>query len=406
MTTRESDLTADMIRDLTRPRVRLVVVTDSELSTWRACPQLHHFQYRERLRPLIEAKALAIGTIVHAGIRSGLLVGWRADDTRTISQRVADQIAASALGVDDRVAKWASQSVRHGSEVDWQRLLEDVEETATMVKWMLRHYFETAKQDLIELELVETEMPFEVAMRDAKERPVSHLRYAGVRDAVYYDPLYNQLVLDEHKTSGGDPRAIERRVEMDTQTAGYLHAIREQHRFGTPFRTVTGREVPVDAGIGRVRYNVLRKTYPEPPKVNKDGSVSVAMCTTTVEMYEAALEEQEKVRGKPRTDKQVAFLEALVARGDQFFARVEWHRTKPEVERWRSDAFVDASRIRAADRDPSHRTRNVGHCNMPWSLPCSYRSVCLDPSAPEIRQQFRVVEDQHAEVRSAETEIP
>ena len=59
-----------------RRSLALTVVTDSELQTWRSCHLKHHFQYRERLRPKVEAKALAIGSIFHTGMRAGLSAGW------------------------------------------------------------------------------------------------------------------------------------------------------------------------------------------------------------------------------------------------------------------------------------------------------------------------------------------
>lgn len=383
----------------------LTVVTDSELQTWDACPQLHHFRYRERLRPLVAAKALAVGSIFHAGMSAGIVAGWSTlASSLSVDGRVAIQTSAATESIDDLVGKWAGKIVAHSQgEVDYENLAAEVDETARMVKFMLAHYFDQTRADLSTWKLVDAEHAFDVEMLDRRGKPVSHLRYVGVRDALWYDPTYNQLVLGEHKTCGGDPRAIERRVEMDTQTGGYLHAVREEMK-ARPYRTTDGQEVPRDASIGRVAYNVLRKTFPEPPKVNKDGSVSVAACTTTADMYAAALNAQVTERKIAVSEKQNAYLEALRAKGDPFFARVEWHKTDAEIERWRSDAFVKARQIREAERDPQCRVRKTGHCNMPWSLPCSYRSVCLDPTAPELRAQFRVASEIHTEVRAAQVD--
>lgn len=375
----------------------LTVVTDSELQTWRSCAQKHHFQYRERMRPLVEAKALAVGSIFHAGMASGLRAGWSDGwRSRSNAQRLKDEVDASVASIDDLVMKWASKIVAHSVGLDFEKLSDEVDQTAAMVKWMLGHYFDRTKGDLASLVLIEVETSFNVDLHDRIGRVSPHLRYAGVRDAAFFDPDYNQIVLAEHKTSGGNPQDIEKRVEMDTQTAGYLYALKQQR---PTMRTVDGHELK-DAFLGRVMYNVMRKALPRPPNINKDGSVSVAACTTTPELYGAALAAQEAT-GRPMTPKQKDFLTTLAAQGDPFFARVEYHRTPVEMERWRSDTFVDAARIRGASRDPAQRTRNTGHCNMPWSLPCPYRQVCID-DAPELRTQFRVVSDPHAEVRAAE----
>jgi hypothetical protein len=406
--TMEEDATSDAVASpRRRRRVALTVVTDSEIQTYRSCHQLHDFKYRQRLRPKIDAKSLSVGSIFHAGMRNGLNAGW--DEVgRSIDDldlRVNRQIGMATAGIDALVHEWAGKVIVHGKGVDYERLAVEVDETAAMVKWMLAHYFRSTRDDLTSLMLVETERAFEVPMRAAGGVRVGHLRYAGVRDAVLYDPTYNAIVLYEHKTSGADPRGTEKRVEMDTQTAGYLNTLREEHRHGAGLVMVDGTPVPADATLGRVVYNVLRKEMPRPPKVNKDGRVSTAACVTTTEMYELALADQVD-RGIARSSEQVAFLERLRDAGDRFFARVEWHRTKPDVERWRSDAFAAARGIRAADRDPSLRDRNPGHCNMPWSLPCAFRALCLDPNASEIRAQYRVVDDVHTEVREAQTEVP
>ena len=379
---------------------KLTVVTDSELATWNSCPQKHDFQYRQRLRPKVEGKALAIGSIFHHGIAAGLRAGWAEGwKSKSTVARVEEQIAAAQTNIDDLVMKWAGKVIQFSMDIDFEQLNSEVEQTAAMVKWMLAHYFTQTQSDLNTLVLVEVEAPFLVDLHNKRGAVAPHLRYAGVRDAVMYDPSYNQIVLFEHKTSGGDPRQIEKRVEMDTQTKGYLYSLKQQRAGmvavdGTPL---------AKAFLGRVAYNVLRKSQPKSPKVNQDGSVSVAQCDTTYDLYSLALAEQVGQRKIAVSEKQRAFLETLRDKGDSWFARVEHHQTPEEIERWRSDTFVNASRIREADRDPAKRTRNTGHCNMAWSLPCTYRQICLDNS-PEQRGMFRVASDPHAEVRAAEAD--
>jgi hypothetical protein len=383
----------------------LRVVTDSELQTFRSCPQRHDFAYRQRLRPRVAARALAVGSILHSGMSAGIRAAWSVT-ARSLptSARVALAIAAGTSGVDQMVVDWAGTVVAHATGTDYEALAAEVDETAATVKFMLEHYFSSATvaADMSTLQLVGTELPFTVPMRDRRGVILRHLRYAGVRDAAFYDERYRSIVLHEHKSTRDDPQRLERRVEMDTQTAGYLHALEEERR-SAGLRLADGTPVPPDTRLGHVAYNGLRKARPVPPKVNKDGHVSVAQCTTTPTMYEEALLAQERERRLPTTDKQREFLAELAGQGDRFFARVEWQRTPADVERWRSDAMVDARRIRDADRYPELRTRNPGHCNMPWSPPCPYRAPCLDP-APEILAQFMVIEDPHAEVRAAETE--
>lgn len=386
---------------------QLTIVTNSEVTTFRSCPQLHHFSYREKLRPKVEAKPLAVGSIIHAGMSAGLRAGWAPGwQGRSVDDRRRDQIAAALQGIDDKVMTWAGEVMTNATtELNFESLSAEVDQMAEVVKFLLEHYFAATTSDLTDFVLVETEAPFLVGIRN-KSGILQHLKLNGVRDAVMYDPLYNQVVLMEHKTAGSDPRGVERRVEMDPQTTGYAYALREQLNAGL-LKCVDGKELRVADGVtvGRTIYNVLRKSKPREPNINKDGSVSAAAIDTTADIYAAALNRQVTERMIPTSVKQVELLEKLRGQGDRYFARLEYFRTPEEIERWRSEMYVDAARIREADRDPTRRTRNTGHCNMPWSLKCSYRSICMDPDAPELYTLFKRIDDAHAEVREAEVDL-
>lgn len=387
----------------------LTVVTNTELGTFRDCPQLHHLVYREGLRPKIRARALALGGIVHDGMAAGLRAGWSPMNVGlSIAARVDTQVMAAHAEVRRALARWHAELELSQDDPDIEQVNQDVldrldaeaRETTDLVLFMTEHHFRAVASDLNELRLVDVEAPFNVPVRDSIGR-ARKLRFAGVRDALYYDPAYNQLVLDEHKTCGGDPRQLEKRVEMDPQTTGYIWAVREHLAEGKLKFFGTDELVPKDAGIGRIRYNGLRKSAPRVPPVNKtDNRVSVAQIDTTPDVYADALAEQ-VARGLPVTEKQELLLASLRAKGDTYFARVEYYRTPMELERWRWETFTDASRIREAERDETRRTRNTGHCNMAWSLPCRYRGICLDPHAPELRAEFRVTADRHTEVVDA-----
>lgn len=381
----------------------LTVVTNSELGTFRDCPQLHHFVYREGLRPKVRARALALGSVIHDGLAAGLREGWgplRAAHVTNTAKRVQLQIAAAESAVRAGLARWHAEVELSQDDPNYEALDIEAQATVELALFMVGHYFRTSSSDLTELRLVDVETPFNVPVRDKLGRARA-LRFAGVRDALYYDPAYDQLVLDEHKTCTGDPRQLEKRVEMDPQTTGYVWAVKEHHAEGRLKFFGTDEPVPASASVGRIRYNALRKAFPRIPQVNKtDNRVSVAAIDTMPEVYADALAEQ-VARGLPVTEKQAELLQRLREKGDTYMARVEYHRTADELERWRWETFTDASRIREAERDASRRTRNTGHCNMAWSLPCRYRAVCLDPNAPELRAEFRVAADRHTEVVEA-----
>jgi len=378
---------------------QLTVVTNSELATFRDCPQLHHFVYREGLRPRLRARALALGSVLHDALADGYRAGYQYLDDDT-AMRLQRQIVAAERAVDRGIARWFAEREIADDFSDGAALDAESLETVALVKFMARNFFEATRADLSELRLVAVEKPFRVPVRDRVGR-VRSLWSEGVMDLVAYDPLYDQLVLGEHKTLTGDPRQLEKRVEMDPQTSGYLYALRELHQNGELRFYGTDEPVPASAKVGRTIYNGLRKAMPREPGVNKDGHVSSALIDTTAEIYEQALQRQVHERKLPVKEQQLERLEALRARAAGYFARTEYARTEAEVERWRWETYTDANRIREAERDPTRRTRNAGHCTHAWSMPCRYKAVCLDPDAPELRAEFRVVTDRHTEVVEA-----
>lgn len=394
------------VKKAPRRSPQLTVVTTSEVQAFRDCANKHHFRYRERLRPKAEGKHLATGSIFHGGMSAGIQAAFHPSMLASPTVARLDMaIQASVAKIDTRFMEWAATVVEHVKDVDFDGLERDAVDGTEMVKWMLENYFRSTALDLMELRLVETERAFDVVIRN-RIGSRTKLHFKGVRDAVFYDPRYNAVVLHEHKTVSSAPSDIGKRAEMDPQTCGYVYSLLEQHREGALWYTEadgTSRPVPNDADIGRVAYNACRKKKPSTPKINQDGTVSAAQIDTLWPIYEAALVDQVQRTGKPVTDKQRVLLEGLKGKTDSFFYRHEFQRNAAEIERWRSDTFVDASRIRAADTDPAMRTRNPGNCAMAWSMPCEYRQVCID-DRPELRSMFRVADTAHTEVREAEEE--
>lgn len=398
---------ADAVVKATRPKrsLALRVVTTSEIQTFRDCPAKHDFKYRRRLRTRVEGKALAIGHVFHRGMSEGLLAGWRNVEGCTVDQRLARQKHAAIAYVDTDVFEWVARVVQHDPNADYAGLQAFADDTGAMLKFMLVNYFERAKRDLTALVLLEVEGAFSVNVRDALGRK-SRLTFDGVRDAVFYDPATNAIELHEHKTVSNMPEDIGKRAEMDPQTSGYMYSLLEDRAAGR-IKFLDGSPVPADAILGRVAYNAVRKKKPSTPKVNKDGKVSVAAIDTLAELYINALDLQaapvaQGGRGIPITAEQAAKAQELAGRGGAaYYARVEYQKTRAEIDRWRNDTFVDASRMRQADRDPRARTRNPGNCNMAWSMACEYRAICLDDT-PEIAATYRVSEHTHPEVREAE----
>lgn len=385
-----------------RRKPSLTVITHSEVQTFRDCPQKWSFAYVERLRPLVTSAALSFGTAIHAGLAAGYAV-LAAARLRGVDASRSEVVEASTTATMGLREAWEASSPDASQEA-----AEEAQRAAETALWMIRHYWSAMEADLRNLIPLGIEAPFDVELRNEMGKRIQHLRLAGVIDLVAYDVAAGDVVVFDHKTTSGEVSQIDRRVEMDPQLAGYLWALREHVRQGRQgllvvppsLRGLGERIASGEVPTGRVAYNVLRKKLPRKPELTQKGLVSTAAIDTLPSVYSEALEEQAQ-RGLPITDAQRELLAKLEGKGDTFLSRREFFRSEAELDRWRREAYLDGSRIRLARLDGGLVTRNPGHCSQPWSMPCSYRSVCIDPSAPELRASFRVAGEAHEEVAQA-----
>lgn len=391
-----------------KKRIQLTVLTSSEVQTFRDCPHKWGLVYERGLRPKVAPRALKFGGAVHKGLEEAIRFMGHPDFVGLSPEQLHDALAPRAhTAINREFGEWYKRRLAAG--LDDEALMElanEAEETQATARWMVSHYLRKHAADWTNLVAVGVELPFQVRLRDRRGYHSPHTAWAGVMDVVAYDRNVGDLVVFDHKTTSGDVSSVDRRVELDPQMGGYLYALRELLASGA--LKSSHREVQTildlaaaggSVATGRVIYNVLKKKRPSEPKVNKDGTVSVAAIDTFPELYEAALAAQVE-RGKPIEAKQQDVLDRLRSKGDTFLSRREFFRSDDEVDRWRRETMVEARRVREAIRDEDARTRNPGHCTMPWSMACAYRAVCLDPDAPEHLEHFEVA-PRHAEVEAA-----
>jgi len=288
-----------------------------------------------------------------------------------------------------------------------------VEDSRTMVHEargsVVRYVESYVAEDAKQYQVIAIEEPFTVPLVDAGGRARPRVAFAGVQDLVLFDPVMKDYVLGEHKTTSMDATLAESKLDMDPQTTGYVYALRQMAAKGG----LQGALSIQQARVGRVFYNVTRKTGPGLPNVNKDGTVSVAAVDTSRAVYQAALDKQgepewykkdptkQKKRWQELQDKQRRRLESLPAVESRWLCRHEAYHSPDAVERWRKETLAEAGLLRSALNGSLAITRNPNECNMPWSPRCPYRSVCIEDS-PELRRELRVVSDPHVEVVEAE----
>lgn len=403
---------ADAKRKPRRP-LPLLVETNSEQQTFRDCRYKWLLSYERGLRPKVTIRAFAFGRAAHAGLEAG----YRCVGTVPRDQLFATAVAAADRAVTASLSEWIASVEEHAAaDFDIARFYEEAREVADTVRWIVGFWFRQYAADLARLVPIAIEAPFNVPMLDARGRVVPQLRQAGVWDLVAYDPDHGDVVLFDHKTTSSETTGLDIKAELDPQMAGYLYALAQELRHN-PARFVPVIEAQLEHNpaaaealsvitdparrpvIGRIGYNVLRKKRPSQPKINKDGTVSVAAIDTLAEIYEAALAAQ-VAHWKPVKTEQAELLERLEAKGPAaYVSRREFWRTREEVERWRAGVVAQAGDMRAAMRDAKAAYRNPGHCSHAWSMPCAYRSICLDES-PELMAHY-IVQPRHVEVQAA-----
>lgn len=382
-----------------------LAVTNSEISTFRTCRQKWFFRHRERLRPKRRPRALAVGSMVHAGIAA--VYGLIASKQRGVNASGIDYEALAVDTMQKRLAHYrkdifdAMDEAKTTDEID--ELLAESETAEREAEGsVLRFVQRFARDDEQRYKVVTVELPFTVLLRDKLGRKMSHALNAGVMDLVLYDQQLNELLLGEHKTSANDATKAEAKLDMDPQTSGYVWALREampelrRQLQNDPI----GSMLRDDTKVGRVLYNVVRKKGPRQPTLNQDGSVSAAAVDTTRDVYEAALVDQER-KGIPRTDKQRNRLESLSTR-ERYVTRLEVFHGNDVLERWHTEQKADASLVRLARDGRFPITRNPEACNPPWVPPCPYRTICIDDS-PERRELagYVTMAGVHEEVQEA-----
>ncbi len=99
--------------------------------------------------------------------------------------------------------------------------------------------------------------------------------------------------------------------------------------------------------------------------------------------------------------KQRELLDALRQRGDTFIAEHEQFVTERECERWRSEQWVAAERIRRIEKRPAERTRNLGFCTAP-GRGCTYRTLCYSGGDEQIRSMEFTTPEERERMQATE----
>jgi len=181
----------------------------------------------------------------------------------------------------------------------------------------------------------------------------------------------------DHKTTAGAVDGFDRALQLDPQTTGYLYALDKgiaQGEIASP-GPITGFEAV---------YNILRKKAPREPKINKDGTVSVAAIDTTAELYSSALCRQVEA-GKDVTEKQEGRLLYLEEHAQPYIKRFRYMRNSRRMLSWVREETLEASRMAESYRMEAFRVANPSYCTGPGSSACPYFMLCESQETEETR---------------------
>jgi hypothetical protein len=392
----------------------LQVLTNSEGECYDECPAKHGYAYHELLRPIATSKPLQRGTLYHAGVAAGWRAAWGPEVWhRPLAERVELARTLAGAVIEELSAEAAAELSKAEATPERFDALDEVTRIAT---WGARRYFQERQSDLDPARFLPlaVEQPFSVRLPNAAGHPTI-VQYEGVVDLVIYDREMDIIRIEDHKMPEDGPSALEKKIDLNTQTTGYLAAVRElqkdsNHGFWRFFHeNVAGSHEVQGISIARVlqgqtglvAFNVMRGKIPAEPRINQKGDVSVAECSTLPEIYERALLDQAADRGIVISQKQRERLEQIRAKA-RWFEQMEFFRSDEEIQRWLSEVLVKARLIRESGRNPELRIRRPVHCSSASSYVCAYKAVCIDPTSDAVRRtSYRVATDSHEEVAEA-----
>lgn len=185
-----------------------IVVSYSELDTYRQCPLKHQWAYKERWRrPVEENSALAKGSLWHLVMEEHYQVLQNHPRTiRTKDQAVLDEAyeAVRPLIID----------LRTGDQTEVQALIE----------WMYHGYVEQYGVEY-DYDIIGIEDAFELPLRDPEGNKTDYY-IKGKIDLVLRDRSNGHLWVVDHKSGSNLPNQMD--LEIDDQFGLYTWAMKQQ----------------------------------------------------------------------------------------------------------------------------------------------------------------------------------
>lgn len=188
-----------------------IILSYSELDTYRQCPLKHQWSYVERWRrPTSPDGALAKGSLFHLVMETHYLVLQKHDrkTEASIQAALAESRAANQVHLYDQ---------KTGAQSDTQALIE----------WMFEGYLAKWGADA-DWDIIEVEQFFQLPLLDPQGNPTRY-ELKGKIDLVVRDRGTGHLWVIDHKSGANLPSTMD--LEIDDQFGLYSWAMKQ---LGTP----------------------------------------------------------------------------------------------------------------------------------------------------------------------------
>lgn len=308
-------------------------LSHSKMNTFNRCPQKYKYRYVDKYIPedYVRPKNMVWGSFMHHLLEQYFKCLKRGYDTPI-------QLVTYPL---DTVDAYCDEH----PEVDEYEIREEV--IAIFRNYVLEYWERDAK----ELEVVETEMKFDIPIYDP-EGEESGMFLTGYIDAIVKDKLTGDLYVMEHKTTANSIEARTQNLVLDDQVSLYCLAMQQ-----------------LGYNVKGVIYDVIRKKIPSVPKVLKNGKLSTAQIDTTVRVYHQAIVDND-LNPDDYSDK----LHDIEVNGKPFFGRISTDRTHEELSLAYKDLFNRAMMIGSTSDNNAWYRLPCNDCNSD----CMYIDKCKE----------------------------
>lgn len=221
-----------------------LLVRTSERSSFKRCRQQWHWAYNERIKPTEEAPALKFGNLIHLALEARYPKGVRRGPhpAKTFARLFDEELERieESWGFRDADGEWA-----------------DAKELGVA---MLEEYVAKYGKDE-QYKVISSELTFQVPVPNPRTGKTAFY-YVGTIDGVWQDRSDGAVLLNDYKTTKGDPTKFDY-LDLDDQADAYW-------TFGVDWLIDKGI-IKADAKLKGMIYTYLRKAFPDERPVNPDG---------------------------------------------------------------------------------------------------------------------------------------